>query len=153
MKYTLTETKLRSFINKAVRTALNEVRGWSLEEDDVTWVNDGDEGDKAWMVRLWPGAGYYLPAFAAYAGDEESALCYVVAWLEKECGGGKFFVDDAVEREREEMEQQGMSEDEIDASIEDWAFYVDATIEGASEPHYVYLENLSIYPFDATRFK
>ena len=77
----------------------------------------------------------------------------MVAWLEKENGGGKFFVDDAVEREREEMESQGMSDEEIDANLDDWALYVDATMEGASEPHYVYLENLSVYPYDDSRFK
>ena len=140
-------------IRESVKRALNEVSGWTLEKDDVTWVNDGENGGKPWMVRIWPGAGYYLPAFGAYANSEEEALNEVVAWLEREHDGGGFFVDDSVEREREEMEEQGMSEEEIAENIDKWALYVDATMEGARQPHYIYFENLSNYPYDEKRFK
>ena len=82
----LTESELRRMISETVRRALNEVSGWSLEKDDVTWVNDAESGgsDKAWMVRLWTGSGYYLPAFGAYASSEEDALEKVIAYLDKE---------------------------------------------------------------------
>ena len=140
-------------IRESVKRALNEASGWTLEKDDVTWVNDGENGGKPWMVRIWPGAGYYLDAFGAYANSEEEALDEVVAWLEREHDGGGFFVDDSVEREREEMEEQGMSEEEIEEKIDQWALYVDATMEGARQPHFIYLENLSIYPYDEKRFK
>lgn len=50
----LTESELRNLITKTVKRVLkenkiNEVSGWTLEKDDVTWVNDAESGasDKA----------------------------------------------------------------------------------------------------------
>ena len=94
----LRESELRHMISESVKRALNEVQGWSLEKEDVTWVNDAESGasDKAWMVRLWTGSGYYLPAFGAYASSEQDALEKVVAYLDQE-GNDSFFCDDYVE--------------------------------------------------------
>lgn len=131
---------------------LNEVSGWTLEEDDIEWVNDkGDDyysDDDAWIVRLWPGSGYYLPSFGVYANHEQEALEIVVAYLEK-TGNDDFFVDDYVDSIYDQMEEDGADEETIwdiidnDESI----MYVDATMEGASKPHYIYAENLAIYPY------
>ena len=152
-KIKINEADLRGMIRESVKRALSEVRGWELEKDDVTWVNGEESGGKPWMVRIWPGAGYYLPAWGAYAHDEEEALCYVVAYMEKEFGGGKYFVDDEVEMERYEMERGGMDPEDIDMKIDEWALYVDATMEGAEEPHYIFSENLSVYPYDEKKFR
>lgn len=134
---------------------LNEVNGWTLEKDDVTWVNNAEEGasDKAWMVRLWPGQGYYLPAFAAFADSEQDALEKVVAYLDKEGNDDFFISDESVERYKKELADDGYDDDEIDAYLDEFAFYVDATMDGASCPHYVFAENLNVYPYDEKRFR
>ena len=150
----LSESELRHMISESVKRVLNEVSGWTLEKDDVTWVNDAESGasDKAWMVRLWPGSGYYLPAFGAYASSEEDALEKVVAYLDQE-GDNGFFCDDYVEEMKKELAQEGKDEEEIWEEIDERFCYVDATMDGANEPHYVFWENLAVYPYDEKRFK
>lgn len=154
---TTPETQLaesvRRIIRESVRRALNEVSGWTLEKDDVTWVNDAESGasDKAWMVRLWPGSGYYLPAFGAYASSEEDALEKVVAYLDKE-GDDSFFCDDYIGQMREELAEDGYSEEEINERIHEQFCYVDATMYGG-ETHYVFWENLAVYPYDEKKFR
>lgn len=152
-----TETPLaesvRRMIKESVRRALNEVSGWTLEKDDVTWVNDAESGasDKAWMVRLWPGSGYYLPAFGAYASSEDDALEKVVAYLDQE-GDDSFFCDDYISQMREELAEDGYSEEEIDERIHQEFCYVDATMDGG-ECHYVFWENLAVYPYNEKKFR
>lgn len=133
---------------------VNEVRGWALEKDDVAWVNNEEEGasDKAWMVRIWPGSGYYLPAFAAFAQSEQEALEKVVAYLDKK-GNNDFFFDESVERTIDELKEEGKSEEEIWDEIDETFCYVDATMDGAKQPHHVLWENLAIYPYDEKRFQ
>ncbi len=150
----LTEGELKNMITESVKTVLKEVSGWDLEKDDVTWVNDAESGasDKAWMVRIWPGSGYYLPAFGAYATGEQDALEKVVAYLDQN-DNNAYFCDDYVPQLRADLEEEGKDEEEIDNEINATFCYVDATMDGATEPHYVYWENLSIYPYDEKRFK
>lgn len=143
----------RRMVKESVRRALNEVSGWTLEKDDVTWVNDAESGasDKAWMVRLWPGSGYYLPAFGAYASSEDDALEKVVAYLDQE-GDDSFFCDDYVEQMKEELAQEGKDEEEIREEIDEQFCYVDSTMDGG-ECHYVFWENLEVYPYDEKKFR
>ena len=132
---------------------INEVMGWDLEKDDVAWVNGEDDGTKAYMVRIWPGSGYYLPAFAAYSfNGEGEALEKVVAWLEQN-GDDSYFCDEYVAEMKEELEAEGKDEEEIDNEIDYTFTYVDATEFGAEEPHYVFSENLQVYPYDEKRFR
>ena len=134
------------------RKNLSEVRGWDLEKDDVTWVNEKEDGVKPWMVRIWPGSGYILPAFAAYANYEEDALEKVVAFLEK-TNDNRFFCEDYVEDFKQELAEEGKTEEEIDEEINNQFCYVDATMDGAQEPHYLFWENLNVYPYDEKRFR
>lgn len=120
--------------------------GWKLEESDITWVNTEESGNKPYMVRLWTGSGYILPAFAAYAFSEEHALECVVAYLEKE-NDDRFFCEDYVSTLRQELIDEGLSEEEIDREIDESFYYVDATMEGANTPHWVHAENLAVYPY------
>ena len=145
--------KLKSQVAESVRRVLNEVSGWSLEKEDVTWVNDAESGgsDKAWMVRLWTGRGYSLPAFGAYATCEQDALEKVVAYLDKE-GDDSFFCDEYVEQMEKELAQEGKDEEEIWGEIDEQFCYVDATMDGG-ECHYVFWENLAIYPYDEKHFR
>lgn len=152
-QYRFTESQFNNFLVEAVKSVLTEVSGWDLEEGDVTWVNDEESGDKPYMVRIWTGKGYYLDAFAAYAFSEEHALDEVVVWLEKNEPDNSWFADDEVASMREELESEGRDEEEIDEEIDQNYYYVDATMEGASKPHYIRLENLSIYPYDKSKFK
>lgn len=97
-------------------------------------------------------SGYYLPAFGAFATSEQDALEKVVGYLDQN-GDNGFFCDEDAESEREELAQQGYDEDEIDNELDGTFLYVDATMDGASGPHYVFIENLSIYPYDEKRFR
>lgn len=149
----LKESELRRMISESVRRALNEVQGWTLEKEDVTWVNDAEDGasDKAWMVRLWRQRILSLPAFGAYASCEEDALEKVVAYLDKE-GDDSFFCDEYVEQMKKELAQEGKDEEEIWGEIDEQFCYVDATMDGG-ECHYVFWENLAIYPYNEKRFR
>lgn len=148
----LRESDLRHMIKESVRKVLNEVQGWTLEKDDVRWVNSEEDGAKPWMVRLWTGSGYFLPAFGAFAEYEEEALEKVVAYLDNE-GDDDFFCDEYVEPTKQELEEEGYDEEEIERQLDEVFYYVDATMEGAKEPHYVFMENLSVYPYDEKRFR
>lgn len=119
---------------KSLTQYINEASGWKLDDEDWTLVNDKEDGRDLYAVRLWWGSGYVLDAYCAYADDEESALEYVVAWLEK---NDKETLD-AVDKDAE-----GMDDDEKDETF----IYVDATMVGAKEPHYVYSENAAIEKF------
>ena len=94
------------------------------------YVNKPRDGRYSYVVKLWCGSGYMLDLFVVYADDEEEALERLVAYLEKtkqDC----FFVDDwADELSEEEMDYEGL--------------YIDATMEGARQPHYLRAENLAM---------
>ena len=109
---------------------MNEVSGWKLEDEDLTLVNSEDDGDKLYIVKLWWGSGYMTDNYNAWAFNEEEALNYVVAYIEKH--------DPELLKATDEYAQED----------EDSFIYVDATMEGADEPHYVWAENLAIaqYP-------
>ncbi len=147
----LRESELRQMISESVKRILNEVSGWSLEKSDVTWVNNEDNGGYAWMVRIWPGSGYILPAFGAFGFSEDDALEKVVAYLDQE-GDDSYFADEYVEQMREELAQEGKDEEEINNEINNTFYYVDSTMDGG-DCHYVFLENLNVYPYDENRFR
>lgn len=131
----LTEQDLHNII----LSTLNEVRGWSLEKDDIEWVNEDEDGlYPAYLVKLWCGSGYQIRPFGVYADSEEEALEKVVAYLDKE-GDNSLFFDDIIENTDEALEDDNF-------------LYIDATREGASEPHWITTENLSIKSMDDVRF-
>ena len=74
---------------------VNEVNGWKLEDEDLTLVNTESDGDKLYIVKLWWGSGYQMDCYNAYAFNEEEALNYVVAYIEKEDPGILEMSDDA----------------------------------------------------------
>lgn len=80
-------------------------------------------------VFLWSGAGYTLDKIEVMADCEEQALDLAVVQIEKQGKTGLFF-DDCEEIEK--MEEQGL------------VLYIDATMEGASAPHYIDAQNLRI---------
>lgn len=84
---------------------------------------------RKYKVGLWCGAGYELHIEEVEACNPQHALEVAVAQIEEKGLSGLFW--DEVE-DRDEMEQNG----EI--------IYVDATMDGAKEPHYVDGTNLRI---------
>ena len=139
----LTESDLHRVIKESVNQILNEVLGWTLEESDITVVNDESDG-KPYMVRIWSGSGYLLPAFKAFANNEQDALEHVVAYLDNE-GENYLFADKEYSQAYAEAEQEG-NEEELE-SLDNIYYYVDATMYGASTPHFVRTENLQVYPY------
>ena len=86
-------------------------------------------------VRLWQGSGYILDQFFVEADSEEEALERAVVLAEK-AGMNRLFLDEWVEN---------ATDDEIEEAENDGSLvYVDATMEGANYPHYIYGENLAI---------
>jgi hypothetical protein len=133
---------------------VNEVSGWKLEDEDLTLVNTESDGDKLYIVKLWWGSGYQLDCYNAYAFNDEEALNYVVAYIEKTDPESLETIDENANDYLQELVDEGEA-----ASIEEayehpyfqeTYLWVDATREGAEQGHYIYHENLWIdeYPED-----
>lgn len=112
------------------------LNGWTLEDDDYIKINKPN-GCPIYVVRIWPGSGYFLPAYKVYACDPEDALEKTVAWLET---NNPSMLKDSW---YDEDVADGLSEEELDEIYQ----YVDATLLGAKKPHVVLNENLRIYKF------
>lgn len=158
----LTESDLHRIVKESVnkilseefrKRKLNEVIGWDLEEDDVNWVNDENDGNEAYLVGLWPGSGYLLVHYGVYSfRGEEEALEKVVAWVE-ENQPDMLADEDYHNAVKEMVEDDGMTEEEAREELEHAFLYIDGTRYGASEPHYIYLENLKIKPMKNANFR
>lgn len=158
----LTESDLHRIVKESVnkilseefrKRKLNEVIGWDLEEDDVNWVNDKNDGNEAYLVGLWPGSGYLLVHYGVYSfRGEEEALEKVVAWVE-ENQPDMLADEDYHNAVKEMVEDDGMTEEEAREELEHAFLYIDGTRYGASEPHYIYLENLKIKPMKNANFR
>ena len=156
----LTESDLHRMIMNCVgnimesrKRKLNEVIGWDLEEDDVNWVNDENDGDEAYLVGLWPGSGYLLVHYGVYSfRGEEEALEKVVAWVE-ENQPDMLADEDYHNAVKDLVEYDGMNEEEAREELENTFLYIDATRYGASEPHYIYYENIKIKPMENVNFR
>lgn len=133
-------TKRNRSLKLRTRRKLNE---WVTPYNEFELVNSPKDGPIQYVVELWPGQGYAMYGMRVYADHIETALEYVVAFLDKE-NDNYFFCDDEVYRVQEELEKEGKTETEIEDEIEDFAIYVDATEFGASETHYIWADNLRI---------
>lgn len=131
----------------------------NLDEKDIINPDDKDYADGHLMrVCLWSGAGYSLSEFYVYVrgDDAEYALDKTVAYCEEKGYDGLIFpVEETIEQEadycKEEFEAFKKENPEEDRDMfyfltEYWGVYVyvDATMEGASQPYFVYRENLRI---------
>lgn len=147
-KKTITESQLR----KMVVEAINEINGWKLEEEDITPVNTENDGRFRFLIKLWWGSGYIMDCYSAYAQHEEEALYYVVAWIEQNHPEYLKTVDNNAQEFLQELAQENNLEDVYEAEelpeFTEEYIYVDATMEGAQQPHYIYSENLQVtkYP-------
>ena len=102
-------------------------------------------------VEIWSGSGYGVSQFYVNvpggARNAEGALETAVALAEKEAPG---LLHDVAEVEAD-MAEDGhfdLETGEGDAIFQETYVYVDATMAGASEPYYIYGENLGIESVD-----
>lgn len=137
----LDDNELFGTIYPLESSQVNEVSGWELEDEDLTLVNSESDGDKLYIVKLWWGSGYQLDCYNAYAFSAEEALNYVVAYIEKT---HPKWLESSDECAHDMMNEY----DEESPEFQETFMYVDATSEGADEPHFIWSENLEIaeYP-------
>lgn len=114
------------------------------ESTNVEFVNDEESGSRLYEIGLWWGSGYTLDMYRAYAFSEEEALNYVVAYIEKT---HPKWLESSDECAHDMMKEY----DEESPEFQETFMYVDATSEGADEPHYIWSENLRIRELNSVR--
>ena len=122
----LTEGQLHRIIRHAVKESL-------CDKHDI--IKIGGSREKANFLIEYPVDDYRSVAFTTLAGDAQSALEQVVAYIEKKKWFGLFdddYVDEMDEEERDQMEDWG----EIT--------WIDATEYGAKKTHWVPTANIII---------
>lgn len=126
---------------KSIIDYINEVNGWTLENDDWQFVNNESDGKDLYAVKLWWGSGYLLDCYAAYANDPEDALNYVVAYIEENSPKLLKITDSDASDMLKDIENGDASEDDFDEIF----LYVDSP--NAKRTHYLYSENIFIDKF------
>ena len=148
----ITESDLRHMIRTALKESLEdaydnaESNDANEDEDGNPIVNSEEDGRFKFKVCMWPGRGYALDCFIVNADHLETAIEYVVAWIDSSEEGKKYqylFCDEYAEREAQELDADGIDPDD-DESFSETYYYVDATMEGARSAHYIYWDNLKI---------
>lgn len=91
--------------------------------NEILIVNENEDTfyEHCYNVYLWAGVGYQLQGFRVFANYDEQALEIVVAYCEKK-GMYGFLIN------CKDLEE---SDDYI---------YIDATMEGATQPYFIYDE-------------
>lgn len=143
----MTKNRIRlteSQLNRIIRESLNKVLRES--NDDFDPINDNSENyyNNRYRLFLWPGSGYGLFPFDVYANHEEEALEIVTAYIDQNDEYHYLLADDAEQRFVDEEFNGDREEAENDNSYQETFFYVDATMEGADEPHYLWRQELKI---------
>lgn len=126
-----------------------------FDDKDIEIINQDDKeyyDGKLYQVGIWPGAGYQLATFYVYADSEETALNLVVADAEINAPNLLFSVseiEDMIAEDWQDEYNEFISEaddrDDFTFATEYLNYiYVDATMEGASQPYFINGENLSI---------
>lgn len=124
-------------------------------DENIEIINPDDKDyydNKLFKVGIWPGAGYQLATFKVYANYEEEALNLVVANAEINAPGLLMSIqeiEDLIAEDYQEEYNEFISEN---PESDDFTFateylnyiYVDATMEGASQPYFVIGDNLVI---------
>ena len=128
-----------------------------INPDDKDFYNG-----KLWQVRVWCGSGYTLNYFNLYhdGNNTEDMLCKVVAYAEENEPDILLNVDNVIEEintvwedEYKEWAKENGEDDFQFATDYLDLVYVDATEEGASQPYFIYGENLAISDFDMEESK
>lgn len=140
-KIILTEGQLRNIVKATIKLIIKE------SYEDFQPINGNNEDDyyrNKYRVYLWNGKGYILTPFDVYANNEEEALEIVVAYIDKEGDKYNLFADEEEQSYVDEEYNGNREEAEYDPMYQESFFYVDGTMEGAEQPHYIRCENLKI---------
>lgn len=125
-------------------------------EDLAEIVNPDDKdyyNGKLYVVSVWCGVGYVLDQFKVYGDDNmEAILEKVVAYAEEHNQDILLNPDEVMEEvdrdfsaEYQEYLEENPYGDEVSFATDYLELlYVDATMEGASQPYYIRTENLRI---------
>lgn len=106
-------------------------------------------------VSIWSGSGYTTADIYVDVDDDnaEGALEEAVAAADKRGWTDILFDPAEVEQAMADDGHYNMETGEGDAIFEETYLYVDATMAGASQPYYVYAENLGVRPNKNLRIK
>lgn len=123
----------------------------NIDKWDIINPEDKDYADGHLMrVCLWSGAGYDLAEFYVYikGDDAQAALEKTVAYCEQNGYTGFILDTNEIEdmAEKDYAEEVANYDGDLDEFITNYLnyVYVDATMDGATKPYYVYGENLRI---------
>ena len=124
-----------------------------MENIEIINPDDKDYYDgKLYKVGIWPGAGYQLVEFYVYASDESTALDLVVVDAEINAPNLLYSIDEVMNQIADDFQDEYVEFKNEYEDADDFTFaqeylnyiYVDATMEGASQPYFVNGENLVI---------
>ena len=124
-----------------------------MENIEIINPDDKDYYDgKLYKVGIWPGAGYQLVEFYVYASDESTALDLVVVDAEINAPNLLYSIDEVMNQITDDFQDEYVEFKNEYEDADDFTFaqeylnyiYVDATMEGASQPYFVNGENLVI---------
>ena len=123
--------------------------------ENIEIINQDDKeyyDGKLYKVGIWPGAGYELVEFYVYASDESTALDLVVTYAEVNAPNLLYSIDEVVNIITDDFQEEYIEFINEYEDADDFTFaqeylnyiYVDATMEGASQPYFINGENLVI---------
>lgn len=145
----LSERELHRLISESVKRVLNEsgFGGWT--QDPMEWpvVNTSEDGNNMYKVGIWWGSGYLLDIYLVWATAVDNALEKVVAYIDKHNPESLEQTTRWAEETIEELSSEhGVDRNEVTELPEfnERFYYIDATMEGASQPYYIFYENLTI---------
>ena len=118
-------------------------------------INPEDQSyydDKLYKVGIWPGAGYQLNTYYVYANSEETALDLVVVYLEIYNPSLLSSVQEVEDRINEDYQTEFNNfivkgeDNDIITFANDYLnlLYIDATMNGATQPYFIESENLVV---------
>ena len=112
-----------------------------------------DEMFRNTVVNIWCGSGYTTAEIYVDETDSEAAIEEAVALSEK-CGWTSLLHDVAsVEDSMADDGHFNNETGETDAIFNETYLYVDATMEGATQPYYIYAENLRVHQNENIKIK
>lgn len=139
----LTESQLNKVIRESVRKVLSTLKE---SQEQPQPINDNSENyyNNKYRIFLWPGSGYMTVPFDVFANHEEEALEIVVAYIEQNPSYHFLLADDAEQKYVDEEFNGDREEAGNDPVYEETFWYIDGTMEGAKQPHYLWGENIRI---------
>lgn len=129
---------------KDIITYINEVHGWTLDDEDWQFVNNKSDGKDLYAVKIWWGSGYLMDCYAAYADNHIDAINYTVLYIEQNNPKLLEKPDKLAHKMLKAIEK---GDKEADDEFDEMFLMVDALDLGANDYHYIYTENLFVDKF------